>query len=647
MTTTKKTPWPVLALALLAACTPEAPERHSPRSAGPGIDAGPFPAQAAFTRFDSQADEILARMTLGEKVGQMTQADMSYIEDPADVAKYFLGSVLSGGGSDPAAGNSPEAWREMVEGYQRQALSTRLGIPLLYGVDAVHGHANVIGAVVFPHSVGLGATRDPELVEEVYRATALEVRGTGIQWSFAPCVAVARDIRWGRTYESFSEDPDLVAKLGAAAIRGLHGPGLGQPGSVVACAKHYLADGGTEYGTGAPREGVPDSVFEASSDRWPVDRGDARMSEGELRAIHLVPYLTALEEGVATIMPSFSSWNGVKMSAHHHLLTEVLKEELGFQGFLISDWAAIDEIPGDYESDVVTSINAGMDMVMVPERYEEFFDTLKGAVEAGKIPMARIDDAVRRILRVKLAAGLMDPERSPMADPELAGVLGNPEHRALGRRAVRESLVLLKNEDGALPLAKEAARIHVTGKSADDVGNQSGGWTVQWQGASGEITEGTTILEAIRNAVPPGTRVTHSRDGSGAAGADAVVVVIGETPYAEMLGDRTDLSLDAADVAAVRAAAAGGGPVVTVLVSGRPMVLGEVLDLSDAVVAAWLPGSEGDGVADVLFGDYAPTGKLPFSWPRSLDQIPIHAGDEGYDPLFPFGHGLTYETSEE
>lgn len=633
----------ILSPCLALGCAPAEEEVATP------AEATATPSGQAYLRaHDDEIKELIARMTLEEKVGQMTQADMSYIEDPADIARYYLGSVLSGGGSDPAAGNGPRAWRDMVLGYQRQALSTRLAIPLLYGVDAVHGHSNVVGAVVFPHNVGLGATRDAELVEAVYRATAREVRATGIQWNFAPCVAVARDIRWGRTYESFSEDPHLVAELGAAAVRGLQGEGVGGPG-VLACAKHWIGDGGTTFGTGAPREEIPDSVFDESgpgapgtADRWPLDRGDTRLSEEELREIHMPGYLTALEEGVATIMPSFSSWNGEKVSASRYLLTDLLKDELGFEGFLISDWAAIDEIPGDYRSDVATSINAGMDMVMVPERYPEFFDTLVSLVEAGEVPMERIDDAVRRILRVKKAAGLLEPGWDPETDPALLDTIGNAEHRELARQAVARSLVLLRNEDGTLPLAKEADRIHVVGKNADDIGNQSGGWTIQWQGASGDITEGTTILEAIRAAVGPETEVTYSRDGSGGAGADVVVAVVGETPYAEMMGDRADLSLDPVDAAAIEAAAASGAPVVTVVVSGRPLVLGDALERSAAVVAAWLPGSEGGGVADVLFGDRPPTGKLPFSWPRSNDQLPLHQGKEGYDPLFPFGYGLGY-----
>jgi beta-glucosidase len=444
---------------------------------------------------------------------------------------------------------------------------------------------------------------------------------------------VPQDERWGRTYEGFSEDPELVAELGAAAVRGHQGQGLGDPLGLLACAKHFAGDGGTAFGTGIPKEG---------GGRFPMDRGDVQQDEATMRRIHISPYIAAVEAGVGSIMPSYSSWNGVKSSAHEQLLTDILKGELGFEGFLISDWAALDEIPGEYETDVETSINAGMDMVMVPDKYRVFFDTLKKLAEEGRVPMARIDDAVRRILRVKFAMGLMEEGASVLADPALAERFGSDEHREIARRAVRQSLVLLKNEGSALPLSKDLGRIHVAGRGADDVGRQCGGWTIKWQGETGDVTEGTTILEAVRAAVSEGTEVTFSEDGSGAEGAGAAIVVIGEAPYAEMEGDRADLSLDAADLAAVGRLAAAGVPVVTVLISGRPMILGDTLEKSDAFVAAWLPGSEGQGVADVLFGDHNPTGKLSFTWPRSMDQIPVNVGDEAYDPLFPYGFGLGY-----
>lgn len=588
--------------------------------------------QQVFVAFDARVDTLLSKMTLDEKVGQMTQPDQGFLNDVDHIRDYFLGSLLSGGNSDPET-NSLEDWRAMYERYQAKALETRLRIPLLFGVDAVHGHNNVIGAVIFPHNIGLGATRNPDLVEEISRITAKEVRTTGINWTFAPCVAVPRDDRWGRTYEGFSENPALVAELGAAAVRGLQGSDLAGPLSVLACAKHFIGDGGTVMGTGVTMD---------DGTKSPFDQGDVPLSEEELRRIHMEGYITSVSAGVGTIMPSYSSWNGVKSSGSKRLLTEILKEELGFEGFLISDYNAIDQLPGDYKSDIETSINAGMDMVMVPDRYELFISNIKELVEEGTIPMERIDDAVRRILRVKFAAGLFEEDWSPRADRTLTESFGSEAHRAVARQAVRESLVLLKNEGNALPIDKRTQRIHVAGSGADDIGIQCGGWTIEWQGAMGAITDGTTILEAIRGTVSDATEVTFSADGTGAMGADIVVVVVGERPYAEMMGDDLELKLSADDAQVMNNAKAAGVPIVVVLLSGRPLIVEAALDMSDAFLAAWLPGSEGQGVADVLFGDYAPSGKLSFTWPRTVDQHPINEGDAEYDPLFEFGFGLTY-----
>lgn len=591
-------------------------------------------AASRFAAHDARARALVGTMTLDEKIGQMTQAEQHQLEDEKDVETYFLGSVLSGGNSDPKT-NSLQDWTDLYDGLQARALKTRLRIPLLYGVDAVHGHNNVIGAVVFPHNIGLGATRNAKLVEEIARVTAAEVRATGIQWTFAPCVAVVRDERWGRTYESFSEDPQLVAMLGEAAVRGLQGPSLDDPLRVLGCAKHFVGDGGTAWGTGMPSGDAPGG-------RFPLDQGDVRISEAELRRLHLPGYVTTIAAGVGTIMPSYSSWNGEKASGSKRLLTEILKGELGFEGFLISDYNALDQLPGDYRSDIKQSINAGMDMVMVPDKYREFFTTLKSLVEAGEVPRARIDDAVLRILRVKYAMGLFDEGRSQMADRRLHARFGSAEHRDLARRAVRESLVLLKNDRRALPLRQTAKRIHVAGSNADDIGRQSGGWTITWQGEAGPITKGSTILAGLRGAVGAGTQVTYAKDGSGAAGADVGVVVVGEAPYAEFLGDRADLSLSPEDRAAIANVKKAGVPVVVVIVSGRPLILGDVADTADAIVAAWLPGSEGQGVADVLFGERYPSGKLSFTWPRSMAQIPINVGDSPYDPLYAYDFGLTY-----
>ena len=579
--------------------------------------------------FDAQVKPLLARMTLAEKIGQMTQPDQVFIKDPADIERYFVGSILSGGSSDPKEGNSLQAWTDLYDRLQQHTGNTRLKIPILYGVDAVHGHNNVLGAVIFPHEIGLGATRNAALVEKVERVTAEEVRATGIQWAFAPCVTVPQDVRWGRSYEGFSEDPQLVREMAGAAVRGFQGTDLASPLAVLACAKHYAGDGGTAFGSGHGGKGL--------------DQGDTRVDEATLRRIHLQGYIAAVQAGVGSIMPSYSSWNGVKASGDKHLLTEILKRDLGFQGFLISDYNALDQVDRDFKKAIGISINAGMDMAMVPSKYKEFIADLKQLVDEGAVPIARIDDAVTRILRVKFAMGLMDPKRSQLADRGLHKTFGSAEHRLVAREAVRQSLVLLKNRNQVLPLKKTAARIHVGGKSADDLGNQCGGWTIDWQGKSGAVTPGgTTVLAAIRQAVGKGTQVTFSKDGTGAAGATVGVVVIGEQPYAEGNGDRTDLALAQEDVDAVANMKAAGIPVVVILFSGRPMILGDVLNKADAVVAAWLPGTEGEGIADVLFGDFRPTGKLSFAWPRSMAQVARHQGDKEYDPLFAFGYGLSY-----
>jgi beta-glucosidase len=582
--------------------------------------------------FDDRVRPLLARMTLDEKLGQMTQAELGRLERDDDVERLNLGSVLSGGDADPPDGNGRAAWTRTIDDVIRRSLRTRLRIPILYGVDAVHGHSNVEGATIFPHNIGLGCARNASLVEEAARVTALEMRATGARWTFAPCVAVPRDDRWGRTYEGFSEDPQVVAELGEAAVRGLQTEDLGSPRAVLACAKHFVGDGGTSY-----RE-VP-----AASRARPLDQGDTRVDEPALRRIHLPGYAAAVKAGVGSIMVSYNSWNGAKVTGIRRLLTEILKDELGFEGFLISDYYAIGQVDPDYKTAVTMSINAGLDMSMEPAGYARFIATLRELVAEGRVPLERVDDAVTRILRVKFAMGLMDEKRSQLSAPDLALEFGSQKHRDAARRAVRESLVLLKNDDGALPLAKGAARIHVAGRAADDIGVQCGGWTVTWQGKAGNVTAGTTLRAAIEASVGAKTRVTYDADGRGAAGADVAVVVIGEAPYAEGVGDRADLALGADDVALVERIAAAGVPVVAVVYSGRPLILGSVLERAAAVVAAWLPGTEGRGVSDVLFGDHAPRGKLGFTWPRSMAQIPINVGDPAYDPLFPFGFGLTYE----
>jgi beta-glucosidase len=589
--------------------------------------------QKAFHAFDAQAKELLAKMTLEEKIGQMCQPDQSFLKDPADIEKYFLGSLLSGGGSGPKNkdDNNLKGWTDLVDGYQKHALKTRLAIPLLYGIDAIHGHNNVPGAVIYPHNIGLGCTRNPALVEKIARATAEEVRATGINWTFAPCVAVPQDIRWGRTYESFSEDPAIVKELGAAAVRGYQGKDLANPLSVLACAKHFIADGGTFFGSAKSNNGRG------------LDQGDARCDEATLRRIHLPGYVTALDAGIGTIMPSYSGWNGVKCTGNKYLLTKVLRQELGFEGFLISDYNAIDQLDPDYKKCIEMAVNAGIDMVMLTDKYALFCRQLKELVQEGKVPLARIDDAVLRILRIKLALGLLDRTRSPLADRKLHQSFGSAAHRALARQAVRESLVLLKNDKKTLPLSKSVARIHVAGFGADDSGMQCGGWSVTWQGALGNhVQGGTSLLAAIRNTVSRGTQVSYSRDGTGAEGAAVGVVVLGEKPYAEGQGDSVDLALSPEDPQVLANMKKAGIPLVVVLLTGRPVILGRIADDAEALLAAWLPGSEGQGVSDVLFGDYSPTGKLSYSWPRSVSEVPRHVGDADYEPQFRLGYGLTY-----
>ncbi len=567
---------------------------------------------------DEKVEALLSKMTLEEKIGQMTHPDSGALGGrEEDIKTNFIGAVLSGGNSD-TADNTPVSWADRYNLYQTYATQTRLSIPLLYGIDAVHGHSNVYGAVIFPHNIGLGCTNNEALVESAAQVTAEEMAGTGMNWNYAPCIAVARDERWGRTYESFGETPDLVKKLGAAHIKGLQGADLSKRPNVIACAKHYVGDGGTANGQ---------------------DQGNTQIDEATLRAIHLPGYVEAIAAGVKTIMVSYNSWNGAKMHASKYLLTEVLKNELGFKGFIVSDWDAIYQLTGPLSNQIATSINAGVDMVMLSGNYAAFINTLKSLVEQGTVSQSRIDDAVRRILKVKYEAGLFD---NAFEDRTYLAGISSSVHRDVARQCVRESLVLLKNSNKTLPLSKTLARIIVAGKNADDLGNQCGGWTISWQGASGATTVGTTILQGIKNTVSANTTVTYSLDGTCAAGADAGIVVIGETPYAEGVGDSVNLALDSADITAVNNIKNAGIPVVVILVSGRPLILDSTLDKADAFVAAWLPGTEGQGVADVLFGDYNFKGKLSHSWPKSVTQLPLNYGDSSYEPLFSYGYGLTY-----
>lgn len=590
-------------------------------------------------------EDLLSRMTLAEKIGQMTQADRVAL-DPGDIKNYFLGSVLSGGGSVPGVNtpdswegtempdtNTPESWIKMHEIFQEEALSTRLGIPIIYGVDAVHGHGNVVGATIFPHNIGLGATRNPQLIEKISAITANELKATGIRWNFSPCFAVGRDERWGRTYESYGELPVIPEMFASPFVYGHQGKRLTEE-SVLACAKHFVGDGGTLWGTGYQRT-LPDW---STLDELGIDRGDTQLDLETLRAIHMPAYIKAIESGVQTVMISFSSVNGIKMHQHEYLITEVLKKELEFDGFVVSDWEGISELPGEYYDQVVASVNAGIDLFMAAYTWKDFIATLNTAVVNGDVPMDRIDDAVRRILRVKMHMKLF--EHPVVADAEkYQKEFGSKEHRSIARKAVRESMVLLKNNH-ILPLDENVQKIFIGGRNADDIGGQCGGWTVTWQGARGDVTPGTTILEGIRHYAE--NEVTYHENCKGAQGHDVAIVVIGEDPYVEFLGDNDDLSLSEQDVECLNSVYDAGVPVVTLLLSGRPMIVTDHVANWDAFVAGWLPGTEGDGVAEVLFGKFNFKGTLPVTWPKSMSDIPINAGDELYDPLYEFGYGLHY-----
>ncbi|MBK6963524.1 MAG: glycoside hydrolase family 3 C-terminal domain-containing protein [Bacteroidales bacterium] len=563
---------------------------------------------------DQKVDSLLQLMTLDEKIGQMTQAERGELENITDISTYALGSLLSGGGSAPSP-NTAASWASMYNQYQAQALQSRLGIPMIYGVDAVHGHNNVAGAVLFPHNIGMGCTWDTTLVKAANQITAREVAATGIDWTFSPCIAVVRNERWGRTYEGFGETPEIQQLMAKASVAGLQGNDLGNPETILACAKHYLGDGGTTNGT---------------------DQGNTVVNEALLREIHLPGYADAIGAGVGTVMASYSSWNGVKMHGNGYLLTTVLKNEMNFGGFIISDWKGVDQITEDYRTAVKRSVNAGMDMVMVPDRYIYFISILKDLVQTGEVSLERIDDAVRRILKQKFLLRLFE---EPYADNSLLSSVGSAAHRTIARQAVRESLVLLTAKNDVLPINKTDQKILVAGSIAANLGAQCGGWSISWQGSDGNITTGTTILAGIQQLAAPG-QVIYSPTGTTTENVDVAVVVIGEHPYAEGAGDRTSLNIATEDVNLIKSLKEKGIPVIVILVSGRPMIVGELLPYTDAFLAAWLPGTEGDGIAQVLFGDYQPSGKLTHTWPRTMSQVPINFGDADYNPLFEYKHGL-------
>jgi beta-glucosidase len=646
--------------AALAVTTLQAPGQavtHAP--ATPAYKNSKLPVQ------DRVAD-LLSRMTLAEKIGQMTQAERLDVDaDPTQIKTYALGSVLSGGGSTPAS-NTPDAWADMVDRYQAQALETRLGIPLLYGVDTVHGHGNLQGATVFPHNIGLGATRDADLVEQIGHIAAIETRASGPQWAFAPCICVARDDRWGRTYESFGEDPKLVEKMESEidGVQGNGGSDLAKPDHVLATAKHYAGDGLTSYKFDPNNPGA-----------YTVDQGVDEVSRADWNRLALAPYKPAISKHhIGSVMPSFSSvdWtddglgNPIKMTADQELITGVLKGQLGFDGLVISDWRALHQLPGTLTDQVKTAVLAGTDMFMEPKTsqdpnnqdpaWPQFITTLTDLVTTNQVPMSRIDDAVTRILTAKFELGLFE---HPYTNRKNIDTIGNKAHRRVARQAVAESQVLLKNRQHTLPLsAGKTQPVYVAGSNADNIGNQAGGWTLTWQGGSTNVIPGQTVLDAVRATSK--SRVQFSETASDQIPANAAgIVVVGETPYAEGFGDvngpqwgfdpgdhgvlrpKKTMQLSDADTLAVRRVCAQAASCTVLVVSGRPMIIPpELLDGIDALVASWLPGSEGMGVADVLFGKKPFTGKLPVTWPRTVDQEPINVGDASYNPLYRYGFGL-------
>ncbi|ESQ74345.1 1,4-beta-D-glucan glucohydrolase [Asticcacaulis sp. AC402] len=590
---------------------------------------------------EARITEIMSQMTIEEKVGQTVQADINFIT-PEELKTYPLGSILAGGNSSPGQNEraTPDQWLQLADDYWRASLEypSKVKIPVLFGIDAVHGHSNLVGAVVFPHNVGLGAADNPELIRRIGAATAREMAVAGVDWTFAPTVAVARDKRWGRAYEAYSENPADVAAYSGIMVEGLQGvdgarTGI-KPGHIMSTAKHFLGDGGTTGGK---------------------DQGDAEMSEADLARIHNAGYPPAIEAGTLSVMISFSSWNGQKISGNKKIITGALKQRMGFDGFVVTDWNAHRQIPGCEQDDCPQAINAGVDMYMAPDTWKAVYENLLVDVKSGEVPMARLDDAVRRILRAKIKGGLF--ELGAPKDRALSGqwhVLGSADHRAIARQAVRESLVLMKNSNRVLPL-RGSDHILVTGSGAHDIGKQSGGWTITWQGTGNsreDFPNGQSIWEGIAEATERfGGMASLSDGGVYKEKPDVAVVVIGEDPYAEFQGDRPNLDYqpgETTDLALIRKLKDAGIPVVTVFLSGRPMWTNPEINASDAFVAAWLPGTEGGGIADVLVGDSDKRprndfrGKLTFSWPKTATQQPLNVGTMGYDPQFAYGYGLTY-----
>ena len=633
----------IAAAALLHAATAAAAAAVTP-AASPALTDWPRirSAVAPDARLEAQVKKIVAGMTLRQKIGQMTQPEIKTVT-PDQVREFYLGSVLNGGGSWPNGNKyaTPADWVALADKYYDASMSTDMAIkvPVIWGIDAMHGNSNVYGATLFPHNIGLGAARNKKLIRQMAQAVGQSVRATGINWVFAPTLAVVRDDRWGRTYESFSEDAALVKSYGGEYVRGLQGDLRGDA-TVVATAKHFIGDGGTDQGK---------------------DQGVTKSSNAEMINLHAQGYYSALDAGAQTVMASFNSWHDVdagvdygKIHGSKALMTDVLKTKMGFDGLIVSDWNGIAQVTGCTNDSCPQAINAGIDMVMVPDDWKAFIANTVKQVEAGQIPMARIDDAVSRIVRVKLRAGMFG--KKPSAN-QFAGKAPAVQPRALARQAVRESLVLLKNDTGALPLAP-GKKILVVGKSADNLSNQSGGWSLTWQGTdnkNSDFPNADSILTGIQQAAGAGN-VTYSATGAGVdvSAFDAVVAVIGETPYAEGDGDigpsgtLRHSGRHPEDLAVLQAVAGKGKPVITVLVAGRPLYTNDLMNLSDSFVAAWLPGTEGKGVADVLFkGAHGFKGKLSFSWPKSICQGSLNVGDKDYAPLFAYGYGLTYASKSK
>jgi beta-glucosidase len=601
---------------------PSASGASSPAASGSPSSARPW--MDATKSVDDRVAALLGQMTLAEKIGQMTQIENGSI-DATTSAGFALGSILNGGGGAPKAGNTPQAWYDMVNGYQQAALGTRLGIPIIYGLDAVHGNNDIVGSTIFPQNVGMGATNDPALVTKECAATALEMNAVGIRWSFGPVIAVPQDIRWGRTFEGYSENTDLVSKLGTACVQGFQGSSLSARDTAAATLKHFIGDGGTAWGTGNQQAG------------YLIDQGVDQMDEATLLKLFLPPYQAAIKAGARIVMATYSSTTAGKVHGDKHLITDILKTQLGFTGFVVSDWGAVDQVvPNDYSASVAQSINAGIDMVMVPTDYIRFITTMTSLVQAGTIPQSRIDDAVTRILRVKFEMGLFE---NPMPAAGKTSDVGSAADRAIASQAVSESATLLKTSSGALPIAAAGQKVLLSGPGADDIGIQSGGWTISWQGSAGDITTGTTLKDALSAKLSG--NLTYDSNGSFPAGtrADVGVVVVAERPYAEGVGDSATLTLPAEDIALVAKMRPLVNKLVVVVMSGRPMLLDD-LSSADAIVAAWLPGTEGEGLADVLLGAKPFTGTTPYTWPKTVTDAPRTGKTTCQGAVYSVGYGL-------